>query len=429
MTRTKPNPVTPWIVCIACGLFFFYEYIQMNMLNSMANQLLQTFQIGSGDLGLLVGSYFNANLIFLLPAALILDRFSIKKLVLLTLGICILGNVLFASATNVHSASVFRFFTGIGSAFCWLSCIRLASIWFHGKSLALIASLLMTMAFLGGTVAQAPMAFLVDHLGWRNAVYIDAALGVLIFIIIVVIVKDYPDHATELKDRRAAQLREIGFWKSLRCAYLNWQNWFSGICANFTNLPVFIFGASFGNLFLIQARDFSTTQAATINGMLYIGTLIGTPITGWFSDRIANRRIPIFSGTLLALCIVCIILYVNHLSFTTMASLFLLLGFTTSAGILNYAFVAEKNSYSITATAVSVVSVNVIGVGGSIIIPLVGWLLNKDWHGTIANGIRVYSLGNYHKAFLLIPVSLIIALLLIFLMKESHAKHISNIKK
>ncbi len=163
--------------------------------------------------------------------------------------------------------------------------------------------------------------------------------------------------------------------------------------------------------------------------MLYIGTLIGTPITGWFSDRIANRKIPIFSGTLLALCIVCIILYVNHLSFTTMASLFLLLGFTTSAGILNYAFVAEKNSYSITATAVSVVSVNVIGVGGSIIIPLVGWLLNKDWHGTIANGIRVYSLGNYHKAFLLIPVSLIIALLLIFLMKESHAKHISNIKK
>lgn len=108
--QTKPNPIMPWIVCISCGLFFFYEFIQMNMINSMAGELMQTFQVGSGELGLLIGSYFNANLIFLLPAALILDRFSTKKLVLLTLGICILGNALFASSTNVHWASVFRFF-------------------------------------------------------------------------------------------------------------------------------------------------------------------------------------------------------------------------------------------------------------------------------------------------------------------------------
>lgn len=422
--QTKPNPIMPWIVCISCGLFFFYEFIQMNMINSMAGELMQTFQVGSGELGLLIGSYFNANLIFLLPAALILDRFSTKKLVLLTLGICILGNALFASSTNVHWASVFRFFTGIGSAFCWLSCIRLASVWFHGKPLALIAGLLMTMAFLGGTVAQAPMAFLVHQFGWRSAVYIDAALGVLIFLIIVIIVKDYPDHATELKDKREAQLREIGFWKSVQHAYLNWQNWFSGICANFTNLPVFIFGASFGSLFLVQVQGFSTAQAATINAMLYIGTLIGTPVTGWFSDRIENRKIPIFGGTLIALLLVLIILYVNHLSYATMAILFLLLGFVTSAGILNYAFVAEKNPHSITATSVSVVSVNVIGVGGSVMIPIVGWLLNKDWSGMMVNGVRIYSLNNYHKAFLLLPIGLIISLLLVFLMKESHAKQV-----
>ena len=102
----------PWVVCICCGLFFFYEFIQMNMMNSLAADLLRTFHIGSDKLGFLIGSYFNANLIFLLPAAIILDRFSTKKIILITLGICIFGTALFASSSNIHWASIFRFFNG-----------------------------------------------------------------------------------------------------------------------------------------------------------------------------------------------------------------------------------------------------------------------------------------------------------------------------
>jgi len=420
----KANHLMPWIVCISCGLFFFYEFIQMNMINSLSADLLRTFHVGSNKLGFLIGSYFNANLIFLLPAALILDRFSTKKVILITLGICIVGTALFAGSHSIHWASIFRFFTGIGSAFCWLSCIRLASVWFYDKPLALIAGLLMTMAFLGGSVAQAPMTLLVHHFGWRGAVYIDAALGVVIFFIILLIVKDYPDHLSELKEKRKQQLKNIGFWQSIRHAYLNWQNWFSGICANFTNLPTFILGTSLGNLFLVQAHAFSFTQSATISGMIFIGTLIGTPFFGWLSDRIANRKIPIFIGTLLAFLIVLAVIYLPHVSYGTMIILFLLLGFTTSAGILNYAFTAEKNPQTITATSVSVVSVNVIGIGGSVLIPFVGWLLSLSWNGTRVNHVPFYSLHNYHTAFLILPIGLIISMLLVFLMKESHARQL-----
>ena len=192
----------------------------------------------------------------------------------------------------------------------------------------------------------------------------------LFSLFILFVVKDYPDHAIELKAQHKQQLKTIGFWNSIRHAYINWQTWCTGICANFTNLPTFILGTSLGNLFLVQTQAFSPTQAATISGMIFIGTLIGTPIFGWFSDRIANRKIPIFAGTLLAFLIVLAVIYIPHLSYLSMIVLFLLLGFTTSAGILNYAFVAEKNPSTITATSVSVVSMNVIGIGGSGVNPV-----------------------------------------------------------
>ena len=124
------------------------------------------------------------------------------------------------------------------------------------------------------------------------------------------------------------------------------------------------------------------------------------------------------------ICIVLAVIYLPHVSYGTMIILFLLLGFTTSAGILNYAFTAEKNPQTITATSVSVVSVNVIGIGGSVLIPFVGWLLSLSWNGTRVNHVPFYSLHNYHTAFLILPIGLIISMLLVFLMKESHARQL-----
>lgn len=415
------NKFLPWIVCLTCGLFFFYEFIQMNMSNSLSTYLMQAFQVSGNQLGILSATYFDANLLFLFPAGMILDRFSTKRVVLITLGICILGTALFASATSLGWAAMFRFLTGIGSAFCFLSCMRLASVWFHEKQLALITGLIMTMAFLGGTVAQTPLTLVINAVGWRNAVYLDAALGIVIFILIWFGVKDYPDHIAELREKRKLELRQLGFLKSLKLSYLNWQNWLSGICANMMNLPVFILGAIWGAVYLEQTQGFTKTEASIITSMLFVGTLIGSPVIGWFSDRINRRKVPITMGAFFSLIIVAYIIYGPHHSFDTLLGLFFLLGFISSAQIINYPLVAEKNPSVLTATSVSVVSFNVIA-GGAFFQPIVGWLLDKNWDGTLINNVRVYSISDYHQAFSVLIIGFVIALVCLLFIKETFAK-------
>ena len=98
-TLTKETPkhyLLAWLVCFVASLFFFYDFIQMNMLNAISNPLMQTFNLNATQFGKLSAFYFYGNIIFLLPAGIILDRISTRKIILSTLSLMVLGTFCFA---------------------------------------------------------------------------------------------------------------------------------------------------------------------------------------------------------------------------------------------------------------------------------------------------------------------------------------------
>ncbi len=144
----------PWIVCFSAALFFFYEFIQMHMFNAVSADLMRDFSIDATQLGNLSAIYFYSNVLFLLFSGVILDRFSTRRVILITLSLCAIGIGTFALTHSLVIAGISRFISGIGSAFCFLSSIRLASRWFPAKRMALVSGLIVTMAMTGGMVAQ-----------------------------------------------------------------------------------------------------------------------------------------------------------------------------------------------------------------------------------------------------------------------------------
>lgn len=53
-----------------------------------------------------------------------------------------------------------------------------------------------------------------------------------------------------------------------------------------------------GTLYLEQRLDISSAQASIINGMLFLGAIIGSPLVGWISDRIGLRIVPMKVGVI-----------------------------------------------------------------------------------------------------------------------------------
>lgn len=413
--------VRSWLIPLSAGLFFFYEFIQMLMPNSLRPDLMAAFHIEATQLGLLSSCYFWANILFLFPAGIILDRFSTKKVILITLAVCIIGTFGFSHAQTLGSAAFFRAFTGIGSAFCFLSCVRLATRWLPSNHLALASGLIVTMAFIGGAVAQAPFTWLIQQVGWREAIIIDGVVGIAIWLIILAIVKDRPVNMAQTQQHELAALHQLGFWKSLRLSYLRWQNWLAGIYTNMMNLPIFILGGIWGGGFLIQAHQLDPLQAASLGSFILIGALIGCPLAGWLSDALGRRKLPMYWGAIISLIFCALIIYGHNFTYTTMIVLYFCIGLFTSTQVISYPLVAESNPALLTATSVSVVSFNAIS-GGAVFQPLIGYLLDKGWDGTTFHDVPVYSLTDYHHAFSLMLIAFVVALVAAAFLKETFCK-------
>lgn len=412
----------PWIVCFSAALFFFYEFVQMNMFNAISADLLRTFKINSKQGADLSTIYFYANIIFLFPAGILLDRYSTKKIILTAMTICVLGTLAFAMAPTFWFALACRFLIGIGSAFCFLSCMRLASRWFPRERMALITGLIVTAAMLGGLLAQTPLALLIEALGWRYALMLDGVLGIFIIFLISMLVIDMPIEMTTLQ---TPSLLSLDFWRGIKACYFKLQNWLAATYTCLLNMPLGILGVVWGIPFLMQVHHLTFRQASIVTSMLFLGTIIGGPFIGWLSDHLKARKFLMIVGALSSMTIILLLLSLTTPTFWQLFACFLLIGFCTSTQILSYPLVTESNSIAFTATAISVISF--LTQGGIMLFE--SWfssIIEIHWNGTYAYNLPLYPAEAYEHAFLMIPLGFIIALIAAILIKETHCDSTSR---
>ncbi|MDP1604105.1 MAG: MFS transporter [Legionella sp.] len=408
----------PWIVCFSASLFFFYEFIQGNMFASIADNIMHDFQIQADKMAFLSSIYYLSNVLFLFVAGFILDKYSTKKTILIAMLLCVISTFILAYAHSFYLALFCRFVTGIGSAFCFLGPIRLASRWFPPRRMAMVTGAIVTMAMTGGMLAQYPLTKLVAQIGWRDALIQVGCLGAIMLIVMFFGIIDKP-HESLTKVVKKSNMLAI-----VKKIYLNPQTLKAALYSSLLNMAIAVFGAMMGTLYLVQRLGVSKEEAAVVNSMLFLGAIIGGPLIGWCSDKLGLRVLPMKIGVLTSLGTVLIILFAP-VSLPVMKVLFFLLGFFTAAQIISYALVAESNSAALTATAVSVVSILVQG-GYIIYQNIFSILLTKHGEMQMLHGTPVYSLGDYQYAALILPLGLILAFLTLMGLKETHGRHLER---
>ncbi|MBA2653393.1 MAG: MFS transporter [Tatlockia sp.] len=408
----------PWVVCFSASLFFFYEFIQGNMFASIADEIMRDFHVEADKMAYLSSIYYVSNVIFLFVAGFLLDKYSTKKTMLLAMLLCVLSTFILAQAQSFYLALFCRFVTGIGSAFCFLGPIRLASRWFPPKQMALVAGVIVTIAMSGGMLAQYPLTLLVAQVGWREALVQIGWLGsaMLVFMYFGIIEK------TQNTAHRVVQ--KINFLDTVKKTYLNSQILRAAAFTSLMNMAIAVYGAMMGSLYLVQKMGVAKEEAAVVNTMLFLGAILGGPLIGWCSDKLGLRVLPMKVGAVASFVTMLAVLFVP-VSLPMMKVLFFLLGFFTASQIISYALVAESSSFLMTATAVSVISI--LTQGGYILYQnLFSYLLTQHGEMQMIHDVPTYSLGDYQYAALIFPLGLIIAFLVLFGLKETHCRHIEG---
>lgn len=403
----------PWLVCLSAGLFFFYEFFQLNLFDVINEPLRETFQIDAAQLSWMSSTYLWADILFLLPAGMILDRFSTRRVILTAMFVCVVSTLGFALTQSFAMASFYHFLSGIGNAFCFLSCVVLVSRWFPPRRQAFVIGCIVTMAFIGGMMAHTPLAYLNERFGWREALLIDGGMGIALFVWILMAVKDRP-YSETVKVRPDHKVSS-----NLSDVLSNRQNWLSGLYTSCLNLPIMVLCALWGASYLEKVHHVTKLEASNIVSMIFIGSILGCPLVGWLSDYIGRRKpLMIFGAVATLLTIVPFFIGVV-LAPIVLSLLFFALGVFTSTQVITYPLIAESNAASNTGAATGTASVIIMG-GAGVGQVLFGFLMHQH------AGMAHYTASDFQYAMWLFPIATITALLAVLFIRETYCNSLGR---
>jgi len=404
-----------WMVCLSAGLFFFYEFFQLNLFDVINQPLRNEFHIDAAKLSWMSSAYLWADILFLLPAGVILDRYSTRVVILLAMSVCVIGTVGFALTTTFVGAFFFHFLSGVGNAFCFLSCVVLVSRWFMPRRQALVIGCLVTMAFIGGMMAHTPLVYLTERFGWRYSLLIDGGVGVLLLSWIVLFVKDAP----EGNPSRRSSTHKNSFAVFME-VLVNPQNWLSGLYTACLNLPIMVICALWGASYLQVVHNLTQIAASNVVSLIFFGSIVGCPLMGWLSDTIGRRKPLMLVGALITFFTIIPLFMSITLSDTVLSVLFFLLGVFTSAQVISYPLIAESNRGYSTGIATGIASVIIMG-GGGVAQVLFGWLMQHHHVGKVA---EQYTIQDFQYALWIFPIAILIALLALGFTRETYCKNL-----
>jgi MFS family permease len=211
----------------------------------------------------------------------------------------------------------------------------------------------------------------------------------------------------------------VGITQGLRAVTTNPQTWICSLIGFGMAATMLAFGGLWGVPWLSSVHGYSTTEAAGITSMIFVGWAIFSPLAGWASDRVGRRNLILRLGSLIALLASASLFYITPGSTVLLMALIFVIGAGGSSMTVCFGSVKELNDINYASTSLGLMNMCIVGAG-AVMQPLIGWLLDKNWDGTMQAGARIYNADNYSTAFFSLLVVNSAALAGAMLLRETH---------
>ncbi len=424
----RKTMIMAWLICGLGAVFYAYEYLLRITPSVMEHALRQHFSLSATGFGFLSAFYYYAYVPMQLPVGLFMDRFGPRRLLTLACALCVVGTWMFAGTSLFSLAAAGRFLVGFGSAFAFVGVLKLATLWLPEDKLGMVAGMASALGTLGAMLGDNVLGRAVDLIGWQQTVNFSALFGLGLIIVLWFGIHDTKRHLEE--DGGTISSFQRAFM-DLKIIAVNRQIWINGIYGCLVYLPTTVFAELWGIPYLRHAHQLTASSAEIANSCLFMGFMIGAPLAGWISDRLKRRKLPMFIGAIVAAMIMMIVLYVPGLNASQLNALMFTLGLFYSVQALVFAVGRELSPQEAAGTAIAMTNMLVM-IGAMFLQPVIGNLL--DWsykhYQALENNPSIldqvtrhadYSAHDYQVALSIIPVGILIAAVLTFFLKETHA--------
>lgn len=355
--------------CLAAGLFSFYNLFQLSAFNVISNHLLADFQLTTVKLGFLSSCFLWANALGLIPMGLLLDRYCVRKVGLCFLSLTCIASLIIGLAHTFSVILLMRFLQGLASAASLLIGMRIATQGFAQQA-HLAVGFIVALALSGGLISNYGFNYLVNLIGWQQALLTASVVGIFIGFIMYLFLPANSSHQIEKPAKKFPHILH-----SLRHAISQPQNILGGILLGLMNAPIFVLATLWGNLYLARLYSLSSLTATSLSSFIFLGVMLGALFWGSLAGKRLTPLTTLWLGCSLALLLSLLLFSKLPLTVMQLSLLLLGLGFASAAQNIIYTLLSKTNQTTLTSTATGIATLLENGIGASLQI-LFGWLLN-----------------------------------------------------
>lgn len=399
-----------WLVVICGALFYCYQFTLRVSPNVMHDELVKDLMLDASMFGTMIAFYSWSYATVQLPLGIALDRFGAGKLITFASLICAISCFVFASTNSYYVASFAQFLMGLGSACGFLGSIKLGTIWFPPTHIARVIAVVLIFGTLGAALGGSPLSALTDHCGWQTTMHILGAVGFVITILLYLIIGRHKDPV--IYEPTANIL------SGLKTVLKKPQAWLISLYGMLMYVPITVMGVAWGVPYVLSVYDISEQTAATVITAMFIGAAVGSPLFSFYSDKVKKRCQPMVVGALLALIVNVLIICVPNIPLSCMYLLFFLAGFAYTAKSLSFASICEIMPKTSSGVAVGFIN-TVTMANGAIFHPCIGKMLDYNANNSLGI-VETYSQWDYRFALSIIPISIGIAAIIVWFIRETH---------
>jgi MFS family permease len=414
--KGKKISLIAWVICMIGAIFYCYEYLLRIEPSVMVTDLMRQFGVAATGFGFIIATYYYAYTPMQLFVGILIDRYGTRLMIGLGIICCTIGSFLFSLSISVYLAAFSRMLIGFGSAFAFVGVLKLGAEWLPKQQFAFFVGLTTSLGMVGGMFGDIFLVHLKEGIGHQSVLHLGTLAGVILIPIIFIFVHDTPT-SQKIPVRSTSNFKEL--FSGLKKMIQSPQMWIVGVIGNTLYLSLSAFAELWGIKFLQSVYHFSAKEASVVCSMVFLGWLVGAPMSGWISDLVGSRKKPLITGGLIsALMIFIVVLKPFAISYVWLSIILFLFGLLSSAQVVCFAISRESNPHNQAATALAFTNFLVM-VGGLMFQPFIGILLDLFWTGEMAEGVRVYSAMAYQIVFMIIPLTMVIGSLLGFKLKET----------
>jgi sugar phosphate permease len=367
----------------------------------LAETLTAAFSTTGAQLGMLHAAFFYVYAPMQLFSGVLADRLGTRRVATVGTLVMGLGVVAFSLSETYLVGFLARLLIGFGGGVIYIATLRYCANWFRADEFATATGLTVSAAGVGGLFAATPLAIMVASTGWRTSLLGVGVLGLFLALVVYGLVRDTPEDAGLPAVEGAPRADEqslsevIGGAKTVLRRGDTWVMGlllFFGLGINFTVMGLW------GVPYVVRVYDVSVQTASLYTLAGNFGLVVGPPVLGWLSDRLAKRTAIIFVSAVLYAAAYGGIAAVGAPPLWYVGVAFFLAMFLLGGLLLSFTVIKERHATEHSGIATG--TINGIGYFGAAVFPgVMGYVLDVFWTGETVAGNRVYTLLGYRVAF------------------------------